>query len=68
MSAYESGLFEAVGSGDEPNPRPEVSTEDMVREIHGWLSEVMPAARLAVKMMNARNKLIGRWTGAGRND
>lgn len=40
-----------------------MSTEDMVREIHGWLAELMPAARVAVKMMDARTSLMRRWRG-----
>lgn len=40
-----------------------MATEDMIREIHGWLSEIMPAARVAVKMLNARANLMGRWRG-----
>lgn len=42
------------------------STEDMIREIHGWLQEIMPAARVAMKMMNARSALSARWRG-GKN-
>lgn len=32
-------------------------------EIHEMLSEVMPAARIAVKMMSARHNLMSRWLG-----
>lgn len=35
----------------------------MIREMHGWLSEIMPAARVAMKMMNARSALTARWRG-----
>lgn len=48
---------------DGPTPSKQPSTEDMVREIHGWLSEIMPAARVAMKMMNARSALTARWRG-----
>lgn len=41
----------------------QMATEDMVREIHGWMLEIMPAARVAVKMLNARANLMGRWRG-----
>ena len=34
---------------------------EKLREIHGWLSELMPAARIAVRMMNARHNLMSRW-------
>ena len=40
-----------------------MATEDMIRDIHGWLSELMPAARVAVKMMDARANLVKRWRG-----
>jgi hypothetical protein len=36
-------------------------TEQKINEIHEMLTEVMPAARIAVKMMNARHKLMSRW-------
>lgn len=38
----------------------------MIREMHGWLSEIMPAARVAVKMLSAREALTKRWRG-GKN-
>lgn len=34
-----------------------------IDEIHSWLSEIMPAARQAVKMLNARDNLMRRWRG-----
>lgn len=40
-----------------------LSTEDMIRNIHGWLEEIMPAARVAMKMMDARANLVKRWRG-----
>lgn len=40
-----------------------MTTEEMIRDIHGWLSEIMPAARVAVKMMDARTTLMKRWRG-----
>jgi hypothetical protein len=42
-----------------------LSTEDlrMLREMHGWLSEIMPAVRVAIKMMDARASLMKRWRG-----
>ena len=39
------------------------STEDKIDDIHRWLSEIMPAARVAVKMLNARSALTARWRG-----
>jgi hypothetical protein len=43
-----------------------LSTEDIdkLREMHGWLAELMPAARVAIKMLNARESLAKRWRGA----
>lgn len=38
-------------------------TERQIRDIHTWLSELMPAARVAVKMMDARANLVKRWRG-----
>lgn len=32
-------------------------------EIHAWLAEIMPAARVAVKLMDARANLTRRWRG-----
>lgn len=40
-----------------------MATEEMVREMHGWLAEIMPAIRVAIKMMNARDSLMRRWRG-----
>lgn len=37
-----------------------------IDEIHAWLSEIMPAARVAVKMLSAREALTKRWRG-GKN-
>lgn len=35
-----------------------------IDEIHAWLSEIMPAARTAMKLMSARESLARRWRGA----
>jgi hypothetical protein len=42
-----------------------LSTEDlrMLREMHSWLAEIMPAVRVAIKMMDARASLMKRWRG-----
>lgn len=37
--------------------------ETMVLSIYTWLEEIMPAARVAVKMMDARTTLMKRWRG-----
>lgn len=57
---------------DNPHPEftrvyPTLSTEDvaMIREMHGWLKEIMPAARVAIKLMDARANLTRRWRGNG---
>lgn len=43
----------------------EVTPSDVtkIREIHGWLTEIMPAARVAIKLMDARANLTRRWRG-----
>lgn len=43
------------------------TTDQMIKDIHGWLSEIMPAARIAVKMLNARETVMRRWRGTGGN-
>lgn len=40
--------------------------ETMVLDIHTMLSEIMPAAKTAAKMLNARSALANRWRG-GKN-
>ena len=37
--------------------------ETMVLNIHTWLEEIMPAARKAMKQMDARANLVSRWRG-----
>lgn len=37
--------------------------ETMVLNIHTWLEEIMPAARAATKMLDARANLVKRWRG-----
>lgn len=40
--------------------------EVMIREIHGWLSELMPLAREAATMMEKRNKLLSWGRSSGK--
>jgi len=37
------------------------SDSQKLAEMHGWLAEIMPFARMAMKMMNARHNLMSRW-------
>ena len=45
---------------------PGLTTEQKIDEIHGWLEELMPAARVAMKMMAAKQRLMGAWRGGGK--
>lgn len=70
MSAFESGLFdnrdtEAREGCPEcgcTNPGCENGCKlSKLDEVHAWLAEIMPAARTAMKMLNARSNLMNRW-------
>lgn len=55
--------FPDGGVGPEPKGP---STEDKIDQIYEWLDEIMPAARVAMKLMTARSNLMSRWRG-GKN-
>lgn len=44
-------------------PIPEPTTEEKIDQIYRWLDELMPVARAAAKIFNARASLMKRWRG-----
>lgn len=44
----------------------EKSTDEMIREIHAWLQEIMPFARQAMRLMDKRQQLLGMVTGRAK--
>ena len=73
MNAFESGLFDNRDAEPSTVGCPECGCTNpgckngckltKLDEIHAWLTEIMPAARTAVKLLNARESLARRWRG-----
>lgn len=54
-------------SGREAPARLSSEDIDKLREVHEWLAEIMPAVRVAMKMLEAKSKIMSWGFGGKRN-